>query len=248
MCGRYFRRSDKQQISEQFHANIVGDFPLPPDYNVAPSTFQPIVRQSRDDASARELVLARWGLIPHFAKSLADFKGMTTVNARAESVLTSPTFRVPFERRRCLVPVDGFYEWKAIGAASSSGKKATKKEPFAITTLDGGMFALAGLWDAWKEPKPKAISVHAPDTWLQSFTILTTEANEAIAPISTRMPVILHQRDWARWLDRAETERPPVDLLRPYDAEAMVVQACDPAVGNVRNNGPHLLEIPTTTV
>lgn len=247
MCGRYFRRSDKQQIAERFRANILGDFPLPPDYNVAPTTFQPIIRQSRDDASSRELVLARWGLIPYFAKSPADFKGMSTINARAETVPTSPTFRGPFERRRCLVPVDGFYEWRTIGAP---GKKASKKEPFAFTLQGGEPFALAGLWDAWKELKPKAISVHAPDTFLQSFTILTTDANELVAPVSTRMPVILAAKDWERWLDRSLNESTPhalpLDLLRPFDAEQMRCMAVDPAVNNVRNNGPHLLAEPLT--
>ena len=119
-----------------------------------------------------------------------------------------------------------------------------KKQPYAFTLRDGETFAFAGLWDAWKEPKPKAISVHAPDTWLQSFTILTTEANELISPVSSRMPVILQERDWERWLDRGLVEQPPTDLLRPYDPEAMSMAPCDPAVGNVRNNGPHLLEIP----
>ena len=239
MCGRYFRRSDKQQIAERFHAGTLGDFPLPPDYNVAPSTFQPIVRQSRDDAAVRELVLARWGLIPNFAKTLAEFKGLTTINARAEAVMTSSMFRVPFERRRCLIPVDGFYEWKALAA----GPKA-KKQPFSFTLRDGQPFALAGVWDAWKEPKPKAISVHAPDTWLQSFAIVTTEANELMSSVHTRMPVILHERDWERWLDRGDAERPPIDLLRPYESAEMQMSACDPAVGNVRNNGPHLLDSP----
>jgi putative SOS response-associated peptidase YedK len=243
MCGRYFRRSEKQQIAERFHASNLGDFPLAPDYNVAPSTFQPIIRESRDDASVRELILARWGLIPHFAKSLADFKGLATINAKAESVMTSSTFRVPFERRRCLVPLDGFYEWQLLGGPNTA-KKNAKKQPFAFTLRDGEPFALAGLWDAWKEPKPKAVSVHAPDTWLQSFSILTTEANELMSTVHSRMPVILHERDWARWLDRTESDQPPIDLLRPYDSDAMRMTACDPAIGNVRNNGPHLLEPP----
>jgi putative SOS response-associated peptidase YedK len=94
--------------------------------------------------------------------------------------------------------------------------------------------AFAGLWDAWKEAKPRGESVHTPDKWLQSFSIITTEANELMSEIHTRMPVILHPRDWARWLDRTVLEQPPIDLLRPYESEEMEMQPCNPAVGNVK--------------
>ena len=110
MCGRYFRKSDKQQIAERFHAGTVFEDPLAADYNIAPTTFQPIIRLSRDSGE-REMALLRWGLVPFFATSLKEFKGMTTFNARAESVATSATWREPFKRRRCLIPADGFYEW-----------------------------------------------------------------------------------------------------------------------------------------
>ena len=105
--------------------------------------------------------------------------------------------------------------------------------------------AFAGLWDAWKEPKPKSESLQTPDTWLQSFTIITTEANEIMSQVHTRMPVILRERDWQRWLDRELTEQPPIDLLRPYDSDEMQLEVCNPAVGNVRNNGPEMLVCPT---
>jgi len=98
--------------------------------------------------------------------------------------------------------------------------------------------AFAGLWDAWKEPRQ---SPQAVDTWLQSFSIITTEANEIMAPIHTRMPVILAERDWKRWLDRDPEAPPPIDLLRPFDSGAMQTDACNPLVGNVRNNGPEML-------
>jgi putative SOS response-associated peptidase YedK len=98
--------------------------------------------------------------------------------------------------------------------------------------------AFAGLWDAWKEPKR---SPQDTDTWLQSFSIITTEANEIMAPIHIRMPVILAERDWKRWLDRDPEARPPIDLLRPFDSDAMQTDCCNPAVGNVRNNGPEML-------
>ncbi len=112
MCGRYVRRSDKQKIAEHFRAGPnTADFPLPEsDYNVAPTTYQPIIRQSRETGD-RELVLARWGLVPFFTKDLKDVKGLSTINARAETITKAPTWREPFKKRRCIVPVNSFYEW-----------------------------------------------------------------------------------------------------------------------------------------
>ncbi len=171
MCGRYLRRSDKQRIAEAFRVGeLPEDFPLPPDYKIAPTTFQPVIRESRE-SSDREMVLMRWGLIPYFAKSLADFKGISTINARAESIEKSPTWRTPFQRRRCLVPTDGFYEWKRLDPKT--------KRPYSFTMRDEAPFAFAGLWDAWKEPD---------GGWLQSFSIVTTEANELMSSVHIRMP------------------------------------------------------------
>jgi putative SOS response-associated peptidase YedK len=116
MCGRYYRKSDKQKIAEAFHATMVDDFPLPPsDYNVAPTTMQPIVRANRDTGE-RELVQLRWGLIPFFTKQISDVMGISTINARAETVAKSHTYREPFKKRRCIVPASGFYEWKKLDA------------------------------------------------------------------------------------------------------------------------------------
>jgi putative SOS response-associated peptidase YedK len=238
MCGRYFTRRAKQEIAERMQVKKVFAEAMVPNFNVAPSTFQPVIRQERD-SDEREMVLLRWGLVPFFAKSLAEWKGIDTIHAKAETVQSSATWRAPFKSRRCLVPMDGFYEWKSV-----DGAKKAKKQPYAITLKSGEPMALAGLWDAWKEPKPAKESVQTPDTWLQSFAILTTEANELISAIHTRMPVILYERDWARWLDRGETEQPPVDLLRPYDAELMEMRPCNPAVGSVKNNGPEMLVCP----
>lgn len=112
MCGRYVRRSDKQRLAEHFNANPhPGDLPLPDaDYNVAPTTHQPIIRQSRESGD-RKLILARWGLVPFFTENLNDIKGLSTINARSETITKAPTWREPFKKRRCLVPVSGFYEW-----------------------------------------------------------------------------------------------------------------------------------------
>ena len=246
MCGRYFRQSDKQKIAEDYRVGKVFEDPLAADYNIAPTTFQPVVRLSRDTGE-RELALLRWGLVPFFATSLKEFKGMSTFNARAESITTSATWREPFKRRRCLIPADGFYEWltkMSEPKAGMPGKRPVKtvskgtKQPFAISLTNGEPMAFAGLWDAWKEPKKSPQEV---DRWLQSFAIVTTEANELMAPIYDRMPVILPRRDWEEWLDRDDTREPPVHLLRPHDSETMKAEACNTAVGNVRNNGPEML-------
>ena len=225
MCGRYVRRSDKQKIAEWFHASPnPADLPMPDaDYNVAPTTHQPIIRQSRESGE-RELVLARWGLVPFFTKNLKDVKGLTTINARSETITTAPTWREPFKKRRCLVPVSAFFEWPKEGKPP--------KQPYAFELANGHTFAFAGLWDAWKD---------SAGHWLQSFAIVTTEANEMMSQIHPRMPVILHARDYDRWLDREETERLPLDLLRPYESDEMGVHEANPKVGNVRNNGPEMM-------
>ena len=142
------------------------------DYNVAPTTHQPIIRQSRE-TSDRELVLARWGLIPFFTKDLKDVKGLTTINARSETITTAPTWHEPFRKRRCLVPVSAFYEWPKEGKPP--------KQPYAFELANGQTFAFAGLWNAWKD---------SAGHWLQSFAIVTTEANEMMSRIHPRMPVV----------------------------------------------------------
>jgi putative SOS response-associated peptidase YedK len=121
------------------------------------------------------MVLLRWGLIPFFASSLSEVKNFSTINARAESITKPATWRESFKRRRCIVPADLFYEWLTI--------TRTQKQPYAIKLKSGEPLAFAGLWDARKEPKGRSESVHTPDTWLQSFSISTTEANELMSEI-----------------------------------------------------------------
>ena len=198
MCGRYVRKGSKQKIAEYFRASPnPAELPMPDaDYNIAPTTYQPIIRQSRETGE-REMVLARWGLVPFFTKDLKDVKGLSTINARAETIDKAATWREPFKKRRCLVPADAFLEWPKEGKPS--------KQPYIFELANAKHFAFAGLWDAWKDKEGH---------WLQTFAIVTTEANELIR-IHPRMPVILHERDYDRWLDREETERLPLDLLRP---------------------------------
>lgn len=221
MCGRYYRRSDKQRIAEAFRIGVPPRFDILPDYNVAPQTFQPIVRLSRDSGE-RELALLRWGLIPYWSK---DAKiGARTINAKAETVTASPLFREAIRRRRCLIPADGFYEWQKLDPKT--------RQPWAFGLPGGAVFALAGLWERWKDP--------ATGEPLETYTVLTTDPNPLTAPVHNRMPVILAPKDYERWLAPAHAAQLPIDLLRPFPAEAMIAFKVSPAVGNVRNNDPAL--------
>jgi putative SOS response-associated peptidase YedK len=222
MCGRYARRSDKQRIAELFavHGPVIPDFGT--SWNVAPQRFQPVVRLNRDTGE-REIVLMRWGLIPYWAKDPSI--GLRTINAKAEMITAAPAFREAFKYRRCLVPADAFYEWQKLDAKT--------KQPFAIAMKDGKPHALAGLWERWKDRKA--------GTELLTFTIITTDPNEIVQPLHDRMPVIIPERDYDRWL-KPDPERPPIDLLRPFDADKMTTWRVDKAVGDVKNDRPELIE------
>jgi putative SOS response-associated peptidase YedK len=223
MCGRYVRRSDKQRIAEHFHVHgpSVPDFGA--SYNVAPQTFQPVIRLNRDTGE-REIVLMRWGLIPFWAKNAK--MGLSTINAKAETVATAPAFREAFKTRRCLVPADAFYEWQKIDAKT--------KQPFAIGMKDGSPYAFAGLWDRWRDPATKER--------LETFTVITTDPNEVVEPMHNRMPVIIQPKDYDGWLTPGDPERPPVDLLRSFPAEQMTAWKVDRKIGNVRNDTPDCVE------
>jgi len=221
MCGRYQNRAQKQRITEAFRVGIPSTFEIPPSYNIAPQSSQPIVRLNRDTAD-RELALLRWGLVPFFAK---DSKiGYSTVNARAETVTTSPVFREAMKHRRCLVPATGFYEWQKLD------KKA--KQPWTIELADGDVFAFAGLWDRWKDRATGGV--------LETYTIITTDPNNLVQPLHDRMPVILSPSDYDRWLNPGDLDRPPIDLLRPFPAERMEAWRVSTAVGNAKNDSPNL--------
>jgi putative SOS response-associated peptidase YedK len=231
MCGRYYRRSDKQRICEAFRIGVPPSFEILPDYNVAPATMQPVIVEDRDSGE-RTLRAMQWGLIPSWCDDPKKL-GVSTINAKAESLMSKPIWRVPFSKRRCLVPADGFYEWEKTGAKM--------KQPWAFALESGEPLAFAGLWERWKSPDRK--------TELDTFSIITTEANELTAPMHDRMPVILMPRDYERWLRRDDQGQPPIDLLRPFDAALMQAWRVDAAVGNVRNNSPELLEpVPSQTL
>jgi putative SOS response-associated peptidase YedK len=222
MCGRYVRRSEKQRIAEHFavHGPSLPEFG--PSYNIAPQTYQPVIRLNRDTGE-REIILMRWGLVPYWSRDARI--GLRTINAKAETITRAPAFREAIKYRRCLVPADAFYEWVKTNAKS--------KQPFAIVLKSGEPYALAGLWEKWKDREAAAD--------LLTFTVITTDPNELVQPMHDRMPVIIPERDYDRWL-RADPERPPIDLLRPYDAELMTAFKVDTAVGNVKNDSPALFQ------
>jgi putative SOS response-associated peptidase YedK len=221
MCGRFARRSTREVLADWFGVDLEDLPAFSASYNVAPQSVQPIVRLG-PETGAREFALLRWGLVPFWAK---DAKiGYSTINARAEEVANKPAFRDALRKRRCLIPADAFYEW--------SKRDAKTRQPFAFALKSGEPFAFAGLWESWRPKDGDA---------LETFTILTTDANEIVEPAHNRMPVILEPKDYSRWLEPAAQERLPVDLLRPFPAEQMASWPVSERVGNVRYNDPELL-------
>jgi putative SOS response-associated peptidase YedK len=190
---------------------------VPVRYNVAPTQDVPAVRPAK--AGGRELAMLRWGLIPAWAKD--EDIGARLINARGETAAELPSFRAAFRRRRCLVAADGFYEWRKAGKGP--------KQPFLVELADGRPFAFAGLWERWDK---------APDGRpLETCTIITTRANELLAPIHDRMPVILPPADYDAWLDVEGTGVEAAKaLLRPYPAAAMAAHPVSPRVNNARND------------
>ena len=219
MCGRFTQQRPASELAEIFGAEPLVDDPGG-HYNVAPTDEALVVVQREE---RRAITAYRWGLIPHWATEAKV--GSRMINARAETITASPAFRDAFVRKRCLVPVDSFYEWKREG---------TVRQPYRIVRRDGRPLALAGLWAGWKDP--------ATDTVRRTFTIITTTPNEAIADLHDRMPVIVTEDAWARWLDPAPAESGELlGLLAPTDAVELEVYAVDRAVNDVRRDGPELI-------
>jgi putative SOS response-associated peptidase YedK len=152
--------------------------------------------------------------------------GLSTINAKAETVATAPGFREAFKTRRCLVPADALYEWQRIDAKT--------KQPFAIGMKDGSPYAFAGLWERWRDP-----ATREP---LETFTVITTDPNEVVEPMHNRMPVILQPKDYDQWLTPGDPQHPPVDLLRPFPADRMNAWKVDRKVGNVKNDTSDCIE------
>jgi putative SOS response-associated peptidase YedK len=223
MCGRVRLSSDVSEIKLVFSIPPERPTPnFPPSWNVAPTDTLPAVRYDTK-TEQRSLDLLRWGLIPYWAKDIRV--GFSNINAKAEGIDSKPAFRKSFERRRCLVPADNFYEWK---------KTATGKQPYALALADRGIMAVAGVWENWKSPAGE---------WIRSFAIVTTAPNELCGEIHNRMPVILKPETWPAWLGEEPADPEELKaLLAPYPSGGMIAWPVSPRVGNVRNNDPSLIE------
>ena len=243
MCGRFAVTTDPAKLAEKIKAideatGTVPDGPAP-NYNVAPTaTIATVVTRHAepDDQPTRRVRLMRWGLIPPWAKAGADGapegKGPLLINARADKVTSSPAFRSSAKSKRCLIPMDGYYEWRVN--ANGSGHKSPKT-PFFMYREDGEPLFMAGLWSVWR-PKDKEDA--AP---LLSCSIITTDAPGELAEVHDRMPLVVPERDWDRWLNPDA----PVDeelLTRPPDVSGIRMREVSTLVNSVRNNGPQLLE------
>jgi len=219
MCGRFTQERPASELAEIFAAEPLRDDPGA-HFNVAPTDEATVVVQRED---RRAVTGYRWGLIPHWA---TDAKvGSRMFNARAETLTTSPAFRDAFRRKRCLVPVDSFYEWKREG---------TIRQPYRVVRRDGRPLALAGLWAGWHDP--------ATQTVRRTFTIVTTSPNKALADLHDRMPVIVPQDAWDRWLD--PTPPDPAELLGlllPTDDVELEIYPVERLVNDVRRDGPELI-------
>jgi putative SOS response-associated peptidase YedK len=226
MCGRARLSSDVSEIKIAF--GIPPERPAPnfaASWNVAPTDPLPVVRFDPKDRQ-RSLDVMRWGLIPCWAKDIKI--GFSTINARAEEIDTKPAFREAFRQRRCLVPLDNFYEWQ---------KTPTGKQPYAIGLKGGGLMATAGLWETWRSPGSPS------GERIRSFTIATTTPNELCAKLHNRMPVVLKPEAWAAWLGEEPADLPQLKaLLAPYPSIEMICWPVNARVGNVKNNDPSLIE------
>lgn len=238
MCGRFVTASSPALIADRFAVDEIEESvgEPQPDYNVAPRREVMVVREREDH---RVLSRLRWGLVPSWAKDVKI--GDRMINARAETVATKPSYRRAFAKKRCLIPADGFYEWKA-GTASEAGQvPKPKKQPFFIHRLDGEPMAFAGLWEVWKVPDDDIADLGGPDGWLRTCVIVTTTPNSVVEPIHNRMPVILPESAWEQWLDPEEHDVDALSkLLVPAPAELIEAYPVSTNVNNARNNGPDL--------
>ena len=215
VCNRYRLTHSKQYLAERFEVSAE-DIDDTPRYNIAPT--QPVLTVRRKDGQkSRQFTTMRWGLIPSWAKDTSI--GARTLNARSESVTKTSAFRESILTKRCLIPADGFYEWRKMGSV---------RQPYCFEVGDGEVFALAGLWDEWTSPDGEVI---------ESCTILTTEPNSVVADLHDRMPVIVPQEKYDVWLDPDVTDFETIrDILKPYDPEQMHRYPVSTRLNNSKND------------
>jgi putative SOS response-associated peptidase YedK len=224
MCGRFTLRQRLNDLMAKFNVSAQADWQLPLRYNVCPTNRIPVIRQT---GNGRELLRMQWGFVPSWAK---DAK-LCPINAVSETVAAKPMFRSAIKKRRCLVPVDGFYEWKKIP------KKIKGDSPWLFQIKGGEPFAFAGIWERWE----------GGDEPLESCAILTTTPNEMMAPIHDRLPVILSPSDYDAWLDATMNEPDKLAYLyEPFPASEMTMTRVGPYVNKAGNEGDECIQ-PVTT-
>ncbi len=248
MCGRFVSSSGAEDIAKYFDVDEVSEQALEhePNFNTAPTTDVFVVYA---DGSSRRLDTFHWGLVPRWAKDLKI--GNRLINARAESVAEKPSFRAAFKRRRCILPVDGFYEW-------NKPEGATAKQPWYIHRSDGEPYAFAGLWEEWHGKLPTDADVagdakgepngsgepenEGDEVTVRSTTIITGSPNEKMSELHHRMPVILPASAWAEWLDPDTDAAELGKFLVPAPPELITFHPVSREVNNVRNKGEHLTD------
>jgi putative SOS response-associated peptidase YedK len=221
MCGRFVLFSTGKDISRHFE--LVEDPLFPPRFNIAPNQKIETVRVPQGTGH-RRIATARWGLIPNWAKDKSI--GWKLINARSETVFDKPAFRNSIRKRRCLIPSNGFYEWKRNHGA--------KTRPYFFSMADGSLFAFAGLWDSWKDDSGETI---------ETCSIITTAANSLVAPVHERMPVILKRDNYDLWLDNAITDLERLSwVMVPYASELMKLYPVASKVNKASYDGPDCIE------
>jgi putative SOS response-associated peptidase YedK len=218
MCGRYRRTTREEELARIYRIPIPSQPDLPISYNIAPNQEILAIRLN-PETKQRSLDRLRWGLVPYWAKD--EKIGFKTINARAETVDTAHSFRSAFKKRRCLIPADGFYEWKKVIGG---------KIPYSIEMKDDSPFVFAGLWEGWQNPETQE--------WLRTCTIITGQPNELVAEIHTRMPVILPPETRDRWLSGEAGK----EVLRPFPDQEMKIRPVSTRINKPENNDPGLLE------
>ena len=225
MCGRFVSSTPPDELAQYFDAEPPAEAALEASWNVAPTNDIYVVLE---DGGVRRVAPHHWGLVPIWAKSPA--MGNKMINARAETLADKNAYKHAFKRRRCIVPVDGFYEWRKV-----PGQKV--KQPYFITRTDGEPLAFAGLWEEWKGPD------RSGDQHLRSATIITTSPNEVMATIHDRMPAILAPSAWSEWLAEDNSDLETLGrLLVPAPSELLTLTPVSTEVNNVRNKGSHLID------
>lgn len=217
MCGRYSLSKNKLELEERYQAEMLGAFK--PRYNVAPTQLVPVITSD----SPKGFSHFYWGITPEFSKNKPVSQKL--INARAETITEKISFKSSFKKRRCLVPADGFFEWKKVG------KKI--RVPYRFTLYDESIFSFAGLWEEYENEK--GIIQH-------TFLILTTNPNGLVADVHDRMPVIIKKEDEKKWLDKYSSESELLDLLKIYPEDEMMSYAVSPLVNHVGNDSPQILK------